>query len=71
MVNLLDNALAPAKSILRFCFHSFYQIKIKHNLVVQIFTAENGLSASRYRPAMEKSSYNLLYACRSTVTESV
>jgi len=32
--------------MLRLCFHSFYQIKIKRNLVVQIPTAENGLSVS-------------------------
>jgi len=71
MVNLLDNTLAPAKSMLRLCFHLFYQIKIKHNLVVQIFTVENVLSPRRYIAAMEKSSYNLLHACRSTVTEIV
>ena len=40
--------------MLRLCFHSFYQIKIKHNLVVQIFTAENAFSPSRYIAAMEK-----------------
>jgi len=35
-------------------YHTLHSVTDKRNLVVQIFTAENALSASRYRPAMKK-----------------